>query len=350
MIQLLYFLGRQAALAAVLSLGLLSVTSRAAVAAETLLYDGTLDTTPGSQPWLSFLAVGGPAPETVANDATTLETINTDSAGYSNYSGLAQKNANFPPLNPVEGFRLSFTVSVNSEDHSGVNGPNRAGFSVILLGSDKQGIELGFWADEIWAQEGGSQNLFTKAEGAAFDTSVSTTYDLTIVGNSYMLGSGATPILSGSVRDYSAFSGFPDVYDLPSFIFLGDDTSSAHANITLAEVVLATPVVGDMNGDGQRTVDDNAQLELALTLEDDYLAAFPLADYRLRGDLNGNGIFDNFDMRSAIIIAPGPLDALSQSAIMVNAVAVPEPSGWILMGLATAALGAVHRRRSARRP
>ena len=46
-----------------------------------------------------------------------------------------------------------------------------------------------------------------------------------------------TLLLQGSLRDYSAF-GVP--YSLRNYLFLGDDTSSAAANILLGEVILNT--------------------------------------------------------------------------------------------------------------
>jgi len=53
---------------------------------------------------------------------------------------------------------LSFTVQVVEEYHAdsdkdGDGVGDRAGFSVIALSSDAQGIEVGFWKDQIWAQE-----------------------------------------------------------------------------------------------------------------------------------------------------------------------------------------------------
>lgn len=42
------------------------------------------------------------------------------------------------------------------------NRPERAGFSVILLGADRRGIELGFWRDQVFAQA--DQPLFTRGE------------------------------------------------------------------------------------------------------------------------------------------------------------------------------------------
>ena len=145
----------------------------------------------------------------------------------------------------VIGYTVSFTVQVELEDHAGSDKnkdgiEDRAGFSLIVLSSDKRGIELGFWKDRIWAQEGGTgSTLFTQAEGAAFDTqSARRPYALAVQGDTYTLSSNGTPILSGNLRDYSAFNGFPDPYETPNLIFLGDDTSSAGANIDLAYVAV----------------------------------------------------------------------------------------------------------------
>jgi hypothetical protein len=46
-------------------------------------------------------------------------------------------------------------------------------------------------------------------------------------------------VLSGSLRDYTAFSGPVDPYETPNLIFIGDDTSSASARIRLSYVSVA---------------------------------------------------------------------------------------------------------------
>ncbi len=43
------------------------------------------------------------------------------------------------------------------------------------------------------------------------------------------------------MRDYTAFAGFPDVYETPNFLFLGDDTTSAAGDVTLESVALVLP-------------------------------------------------------------------------------------------------------------
>jgi hypothetical protein len=170
----------------------------------------------------------------VPGQGTRLTTDTAVSAGYSNYLPLppVPKNASFPVLDRAAGFRLSWTAQVHQESHSSVN---RAGFSTILLAGDRRGIELGFWANEVWAQEVG----FTRAEAAAWGTGQRTDYTLTVLGDTYQLTGNGTPLLTGPLRDYSP-SGTP--YNLPSYLFLGDDTSSAAADVTLGRVTVVSPV------------------------------------------------------------------------------------------------------------
>ncbi len=198
-----------------------------------LLYDGS--GLPSSQPWLSFasdgILSGGAAQQTTTVDGVRLQTDSVVKAGYSNFSPFSVlKNPLFPTLNRNNGFELSFSLAIASENHVS---NDRAGFSVILLGSDAKGIELGFWGNEIWAQA--SSPLFQHAEGVAVDTSTRRNYRLQILDNTYGLFDGASSLLSGAVRDYSAF-GSP--YTLSNFLFLGDDTTSGAADISLGSVAL----------------------------------------------------------------------------------------------------------------
>jgi hypothetical protein len=210
-----------------------------AATAPIVLYDGALGTLPDAQGF-TFLAVPSVSP-TVSNGATILDT----SSDKSTYAGYFSKPSPQLVLDRVVGYTVSFTVQVEQEDHSGSDKNNdgiedRAGFSLIVLSSDKHGIELGFWKDRVWAQEGGTgSTLFTQAEGATFDTqSGRRPYTLTVQGDTYALSSNGAPILSGNLRDYTALSSPPDPYETPNLIFLGDDTSSASAKIQLAYVAV----------------------------------------------------------------------------------------------------------------
>lgn len=213
---------------------------------------------PENQGW-TYLASGGSATRAPSGGATTLDSSGNKgiSAGYfAAQGGFLGSTAPVPALDRAIGYTVSFTVQVELEDHAGSDRNNdnvddRAGFSLIVLSSDKRGIELGFWANRVWAQEGGSGNtLFTQAEGAPFNTQAGRIpYALAVQGNSYTLSSSGTPILSGNLRDYTAFSGFPDPYETPNLIFLGDDTSSASAKIRLAYVAVGQVDSGGLNLD-----------------------------------------------------------------------------------------------------
>ncbi|WP_414753198.1 putative Ig domain-containing protein [Anabaena sp. CCY 9910] len=249
------------------------------------LYDGSLGSLPTSQGWLKFgaspaitlpivgnvLGFGGTQSQisggTQLNSNTTPAssslgfTPSTGSSGYSNYNSYAPVlfNQSFPVLDPVKGFTISFDVKINSETHtSDDNGDgiqDRAGFSVIVVTSDKtKAIELGFWMDEIWAQTASPLFTHSTTERAFRNTTTEVTrYNLVVENNTYKLfATGlSTPILSGNLRDYTAFNhttaapspinSLPfDPYETPNFLFLGDNTSSARASSDLTRVELQT--------------------------------------------------------------------------------------------------------------
>jgi hypothetical protein len=210
--------------------GLATSPGAPAAAATVTLYNSALGTTPDKQ---GFFYLTDPFPpqsaaQSFANGATALTSLtNSDKAGY------FARSEQVSQLDRAAGYTVRFTVQMLAEAHAS---QHRAGFSVIVLSSDLRGVELGFWQGEIWAQDDGA-NLFRHAEGALFHTTAALiTYDLTIVGDSYTLASGGA-ILRGPLRDYSS-SGWP--YNTPNFLFLGDDTSSAGAQIRLALVAIET--------------------------------------------------------------------------------------------------------------
>ena len=205
-------------------------------AATTVVYNDTLASLPGAQGWLFFgdNSFGTGASQTLVPDGTQLVTNGGTSAGYANripFFGTLVNPA-FPILDRNAGFVLEFELKVNTETHSS---NDRAGFSIILLSEDLFGIELGFWTNEIWAQSGAA---FTHAEGVAFDTTAAQRlYQLRMVGSTYRLFADGTEVLTGALRDYSGFGSQP--YTLPRFLFLGDDTSSAGADVILGRVAVS---------------------------------------------------------------------------------------------------------------
>lgn len=312
------------------------------VGRSTGLYNGSLNIgsgLPADQEFV-YLNLDGLAVQSFAGGVTTLNTTaaNAVQAGYFHNPPFFAG----PVLNRLEGYTLRFTVQVVSESHA-TN--HRAGFSVILLSSDLQGIELGFWADEIWAQEGGAApGLFTRAEGAAFNTTAGLIpYELTVLGDSYALSTGNTPILSGKLRDYTAFAGFPDPYETPNFIFLGDDTTSAQAEIRLARVSVITNNAAANRVTATNTnlvIDDLGVMDvdalgnnvsLTLTVGNGTLFANPAATNGLSpADITGNG--------SGTVILTGSPGRINATLAFTPALVYRSNPGFVGTDILTATL------------
>lgn len=197
----------------------------------TLLYDGALGGTPDTQHF-SYLSLSESATQTFMGGVTTLDTtaVQGDQAGYF--------STDHPALDRQLGYSIIFTLQLLEEAHASYH---RAGFSLTALGSDVQGIELGFWSSEIWAQEGGTDALFTHAESASFNTTAAlTTFELAIRGDEYVLYADGLQILSGSLRDYTALESLIDPYETPNLLFLGDNTSRGQAKVNIAYVAVQT--------------------------------------------------------------------------------------------------------------
>jgi hypothetical protein len=192
------------------------------ISSAQILYDGALGL-PTAQGW-SFFATGGA--QTFTGTGAQLDTTaaNSFQGGYSLTTST---------LNRTNGFAVRFTSRMIAEAHAN---NNRAGFSVIVLADDHRGIELAFWTNSIFAQS--DSPLFTQAESINFLTTAAVDYTLTFRATSYVLTANDVPILSGAVRDYSAFVGFPNVYTSQNFLFFGDDTTSAAGNVVLNKVAL----------------------------------------------------------------------------------------------------------------
>jgi len=196
---------------------------------EVVLYDPSLGTGPAAQGWtyaglpLQNSAVQGPAAGAWSLNTTAAM---SDSAGY---FGLTHPD--MPVLDRQQGYTLHFDAAVVSENHAS---SNRAGFSVIALSDDNLGVELGFWTDEIWAQS----TAFTHAEGAAWNSTATTAYDLQVAGSGYRLLADGQEILSGALRAYDG--NVHPVYGLSNFLFVGDDTSSASADVLIGRVSVET--------------------------------------------------------------------------------------------------------------
>lgn len=197
-----------------------------------ILYDAASGDIPASS-LLPFTAFPSDAASLHYSDGVTImDSTVSGNDGYAGWIASQATSAGFPILDRATGIRLNLTMQVESETH---NSKNRSGFSLILLDKDAKGIELSFWENEIWAQnDDQTGGLFKHGEGVPFQTHQSLTdYQLTIVGETYNLSANSQPILSGPIRDYSKFDGFPDPYETPNFLFFGDDTTSSQSRVKL---------------------------------------------------------------------------------------------------------------------
>jgi PEP-CTERM motif len=207
-----------------------------ASAQTTVLYNPSLTATPTAQGWIPFAGLGGTS--TTNATETTLDTTGNVvfAAGYSNYTASQTNpqlvNGAFPVLNPAVGFTLNFNVQIDTATNTNTD---RAGFNVILLGSDAKGVELGFWAGDVWAQNVG----FTHGEDDAFTTTGAFhQYSLTILNGNYTLSADGTKILSGVTRSYAT----PAVpYALDNYVFLGDDNVVNSGDEEIKTVSISVP-------------------------------------------------------------------------------------------------------------
>jgi len=177
----------------------------------------------------------GAASPAYANGVTVLDTTISGNDTYAGWISNGTTTTEFPIQDRTAGFQVDFTIQVENESHTN---NNRAGFSIIILSQDIKGIELAFWENEIWAQNDDTTGgLFKHGEGTIFATTAGLiNYQVIVVNDTYTLIANNKPILTGLVRDYSQFDGFPDPYETPNFLFLGDDTTSAQSRIRLGLV------------------------------------------------------------------------------------------------------------------
>ena len=190
------------------------------------LYDATLDKTPQQSPWTwGLVGTGGIVTPPMGAGKVTMDTTLDPSGqiGWLNVSPIA--------INPSSRPVVTFDLRTVSESHFSFD---RAGLSVIVIGADKKGIELSFWVDRVWVQN--DNPIFTHGEEAYVDTKAFGTgkaglrrYTLSFSGPFYRLSVDGQQVLSGVRRDYSAFNGFPDPYEIPNVLWVGDDTHSAQA-------------------------------------------------------------------------------------------------------------------------
>lgn len=195
-----------------------------------VLYDAALGGTPDGQ-GMFYQALALSATQVYTDGATVLDTM-PRAADYAGYIGDPRA---LPALDRAAGYTLTVSLQLLEEAHAS---PDRAGFSITVLSSDRRGIELGLWTDAVWAQDDAAGGgLFTRAEGVAIDASAeAVTYTLAVRGAGYSITANGQAVLSGRLRDYTPFVGPIDPYETANFVFMGDNTTSARARVRLWSV------------------------------------------------------------------------------------------------------------------
>lgn len=226
----------------------LTVGASCAEAATFTLYNGS--GLPANQGWLTPGAVnssGVPVTpsQTIVSGGVQVNTSanNAKYSGYTNYNPLNSSfiNPTFPTLDQNSGYSIFFNASLNTTTDAS---DTRATFNVIAIGANNQGIELGFDANRIFAQN----NNFTRGETTGnFNTSANVNYELRVQGNNYQLFANNSSILTGSLRNYqfNPMANNPPLgfnpYQIPSFLFFGDNTGQAFGKFTLRSASVNTP-------------------------------------------------------------------------------------------------------------
>jgi hypothetical protein len=221
---------------ALCSLQLKYISATPSVSGKTvILYDAAAGAIPAA-PLMNFTDFPpGSAPPTYIDGMAVLDTTTSGDNTYAGWISNGTATPGFPVLDRTAGFQLDFALQVGSESHTN---NNRAGFSIIILSEDARGIELAFWEKEIWAQNDDTTGgFFTHGEGATFATTTDLiNYQVIVDNDTYTLTANTERVLTGPLRNYSTFEGFPDPYETPNLLFLGDDTTSAQARIRLGFV------------------------------------------------------------------------------------------------------------------
>lgn len=245
---------------------LTAVAVLAASAGAGIVYDGASGSgtqTVAAQSNLQFVTLNNAASQVAAGGKTTLNSTALGQAGQGGYfSHLGAPGFGVPvaPINPTwpaqntmtaaTGYTVRFDIAVTQEAHNADN--QRAGFSVILISGNLKGIELGFWTDRLFAYEGGTgPSLFTPAEFASRDNTALTRFEYTVLGNDYAVFINqhyASPILTGVLRDYTAFNaagaGLPfNPYAVNDFMFLGDNTSRGQSVTEISYIAITAGAI-----------------------------------------------------------------------------------------------------------
>lgn len=196
---------------------------------------GALNSSGGIVASSETIVTGGVQVDTNANLA--------EYSGYSNYNPITSTFVNSPlpyTLDQSLGYSIFFNVTLDSTTS---NDPNRSAFSITAIGVGNLGIELGFESNSIFAQNAN----FTSGESQSFTTNSNPNYELRVSGSNYQLFANSSQILTGSLRTYNfnPLTSDPPLgtfnpYEIPNFIFLGDNTGQEDGEFTLRSASVTT--------------------------------------------------------------------------------------------------------------
>jgi len=183
----------------------------------------------------------------------------------------------------------------------------------------------------------------------ALDNGVVTNYQITgITGGTLYLHDGVTAIANNSfitVAQGSAGLKFtPTTNSTANGSFsvqastTADTTGLGGSTVTATITVTSTFVLGDMNGDGVVNNFDISPFEQALANPSAYLAQYPsLTNYAARGDINADGYFNNFDISPFEVLLTASGAPPSSTPAVTSAVSIPADQLPALNSLAAAA-------------
>jgi hypothetical protein len=211
--------------------GMLIAQSNSGTSSAVVLYDASIGTDPDQQGWI-FLSSAFDDSEAVRYTREGVHVFDTmanlsESAGY-----FGNEHPGISALNRQVGFSVRFELKIIKEQHQS---NHRGGFSIIVLSDDLFGVEIVFWEEKVWVYN----TSFEMDEHIGFSTTERIiSYSIEVLKNQYVIYADGTEILAGPLRNYSA-AGIP--YNIPDFIFFGDDTSSAGAKVHLSEIEFLQP-------------------------------------------------------------------------------------------------------------
>lgn len=186
-----------------------------------------------------------------------------------------------PVLDAAAGFTVHFQLAVDAEDHSaaldqdGDGLADGAGFSLIVLASDKRGVMINFWDDRVWiaSDDLNGRTMFTHAAGVAQPVAVMRAlrrYALTVRGNAWRLSADGVLLLDGVRQDYRNYSGLLlpsglrlDPLDKANIIAPGDASLNAAAAVRLGPLSVETCFTGAGEEAAAQAVWQDGQFSLA---------------------------------------------------------------------------------------